>query len=267
VSSLLGEQSASYSAAGDSWAAGPIRVYGRLAEELVGRCPGGVAGRRAVDIGAGTGAASRALLAAGATEVVAVDAARGMLDHDRAARPPAVVGDACSLPFGPGSFGAAVAAFSFNHLAEPARGLADAARVLVPGGGLAVSAYADDDTHPVKEVVDRLCRERGWVEPAWATALRKEAAPALATVERGIEAADAAGLAGAVVERVRVPFPELGPADLVAWRLGLAQVAEFINDLTPTERDDLAAEARARLGACPELVRIMVVITWMRPGH
>ncbi|MDQ4069693.1 MAG: methyltransferase domain-containing protein, partial [Actinomycetota bacterium] len=133
---------AAYSATGGRWQRGPGRVYDRLAHVLVGRSPVTVHGTSALDVGAGTGAATRALLAAGAARVVAVDTAIGMLAHDAASRPPAVVADALALPFPPASFGLTVAAFSLNHLADPAAGLAEAARVTRPGGAVVASAYA-----------------------------------------------------------------------------------------------------------------------------
>ena len=51
--------------------------------------------------------------------VVAVDAAIGMLGVGAAARPPAVAGDARSLPFRSAGFDLGVAAFSLNHLSDP----------------------------------------------------------------------------------------------------------------------------------------------------
>lgn len=251
-----------YSATGGAWQAGPGRVYDRLAEHLVAACPGGVAGRRVLDLGAGTGAASRAAIAAGAADLVASDVAAGMLAHAAGGRPPAVLGDACRLPFRTGSFGAVVAAFCLNHLVDPAVGLAEAARVLTPGGGMVASAYADDDTHPVKATVEAACAVAGWVPGRWYEALRRDAMPGLATVERAEAAARSAGLHESVVTHRQVPFPDLGPTDLVRWRLGMAQVAPFVATLTPGAREALVADALDRLGPSPPpLVRSMIVIT------
>jgi len=251
-----------YSATGGAWQAGPGRIYDRLAEHLVAACPGGVAGHRVLDLGAGTGAASRAAGAAGAESVVASDLAAGMLAHDAGARPPAVLGDACRLPFRTGSFGAVVSAFCLNHLVDPAAGLAEAARVLAPGGGMVASAYADDDTHPVKGIVEAACVAAGWRPAGWYEALRRDAMPGLATVERAEAASRSAGLRRAAVTCRRVRFPDLSPTDLVHWRLGMAQVAPFVATLTPSAREALVADALDRLGPSPPpLVRSMVVIT------
>lgn len=256
---------AAYSATGGAWQRGPGLIYDRLAEVLVARCPVRVHGCRVVDVGAGTGAASRAALAAGAEVVVAVDAAVGMLAHDAARRPPAAAGDALALPFAADAFDAAIAAFSLNHLTNPAAGLTEMARVTRSGGGLVVAAYAADDGHPVKAAVEAALTTRGWTPEPWYTAMSAEAAPRLATLD-ACTAASATASIDAQVEAIRVPFPELGVDDLVAWRLGLAQHAPFLAGLAPADREAVTADAVARLeGAVAPLVRSILVLSAVSP--
>ena len=81
--------------------------------------------------------------------------------------------------------------------------------------------------------------------------MREEAVPRLATVERAAAAAEAAGLTGVEVQPRRVPFPDLTAGDLVAWRLGMAQLAPFVATLSADARAALAADAEARLGSSP----------------
>jgi len=265
VSRAVSSIAAAYSATGGAWQSGPGQIYDTLAQELVDRCPGGVSGRRVLDIGAGTGAASRAATAAGAGGVVAVDVATGMLLHDASSRPPAVTGDALALPFPQETFGAVVAAFSLNHLTDPASGLAEAGRVLRGGGGLIASAYALDDTHPAKAAVEAACRDAGWTPEPWYLELRNDAIPRLATEASAAEVASV--LPGAEVATLKVSFPGLTPADLVAWRLGMAQVAAFVGRRTPSELDAIGATAVELLGPRPPaLVRSCITITWRRPG-
>ncbi|MFZ0164129.1 MAG: hypothetical protein WAL12_11150, partial [Trebonia sp.] len=57
-----------YDSAAPAWTDGAERVYLSLAQALVGQVE--VAGRRVLDLGAGTGVTSRAALAAGARGVV-----------------------------------------------------------------------------------------------------------------------------------------------------------------------------------------------------
>ena len=238
---------AAYSSAGTAWARGPARIYGRLAELLVQSAPVPLSGRLMCDVGAGTGVASAALAHAGA-RVVAADVAAGMLLHEREQRPPSVVADARALPFRDDSFDGLVAAYCYNHLVEPVEGLAEARRICAPGSPVLVSSYAADDTHPVKEAVDRALGELGWAQPEFIGRLREEAIPKLATVDRCREAALAAGFRDIDVEALRVPFPELTAEQLVEWRTGMAQTAWFVDALTPEQRVGLEARAVELLG-------------------
>ncbi len=251
-----------YSRTGAAWDAGPGRIYDRLSHELVALAPGGVAAD-VLDLGAGTGAASRAAIAAGATRVVAIDLAAGLLAVNASTRPPAVIGDARVLPFRAHAFDTVIAAFSLNHVPDPAAALSESARVLRCGGGLVASAYAADDTHPVKEIVTATCAAHGWVAPPWYADLQRGAMPRLATPERAwAEASEV--LDGARAEIVRVAFPELDARALVDWRLGMAHTAPFVESLDDAERQRLIDEAVARVGDVP-LVRSIVVLTWSKP--
>ena len=251
-----------YSRTGAAWDDGPGRIYTRLSEELIERVPGGVSGRCVLDLGAGTGVASRSAFEAGAVRVVAADVAEGALRVGAHARPPAVVADMRRLPFADDSFDATVAAFSLNHLADPATAAAEARRVLRAGGGMALSAYASDDTHPVKRIVDSACTAHGWVPPEWYRDLQRDAVPLLASPERAVSQLRAA-LPGADAEVLRVAFPELDRGALVAWRLGMAHIAPFVATLPPSEREQLRREAVDALDDSP-LVRSIVVVTWRK---
>lgn len=256
---------AAYSAAAGSWQQGAGLIYDRLAEVLVAQSPVPLWRSRVVDVGAGTGAATRAVLAAGAAAVVAVDVAFGMLAWEAGDRPPVAVGDALALPFAASAFDAAVAAFSLNHLTEPAAGLREMARVTRPGGALIAASYGADDHHPVRAAVEDALAARGWTPEPWYLVLRHETTTRLAVLEHGVATAADAGLE-ARVELVHVPFPDLDAHDLVAWRLGLAQHAPFVSRLSSEERGGLAADAVARLGAgFRPLVRSVLVLAAVRP--
>ena len=217
-----------------------------------------------LDIGAGTGAASRAAARRGARSV-ALDIALGMLLADAAPRPPAVVGDAGALPFADGAFDASIAAFSLNHLDRSCR--LDCARRrawFAAGGAVVASAYAADDHHPVKDAVDAAAARRGWTPPLWYRTLKLDTIPRLATLDRAESVATSAGL-DATVEAVHVAFPDLDGDDLVAWRMGLAQLAPFVATLPADERTAMAAEARGALGKDPaELERSLIVVVCVR---
>jgi SAM-dependent methyltransferase len=254
-----------YSRTGGAWEQGPGRIYRRLSEVLVACLPGGVAGRDVLDLGAGTGAAGRAAIQSGAARVVEVDFATGLLAVGRERRPPAVASDIRALGLRSASFDSVIAAFSLNHIVDPDRAAAEAARVLRPDGELVVSSYAADDTHPVKQVVERACAARGWSAPDWYRQLQRDAAPLLATPERALDAL-ASVLPGARAEVVRVPFPELDRRALVEWRLGMAQFAPFVAELDARRQRELADDASAGLADDSPLVRSIVVISWQKPG-
>lgn len=248
-----------YSTGAGAWEEGPIRIYRVLAELLVARAPVPLRGRRLLDLGTGTGAASRPALTAGA-RVTAVDTAFGMLALDRSERPPGVVGDALSLPFRSGAFGGVVAAFSLNHLVDAGAGVREAHRVIGSGGFLLASTYANDDDHPVKQAVERALGEQGWEAPGWYPET-KRAMAAWGTIDAATAAVERGGMDVVSVEHVKVPFPELAPEALVDWRLGMAQCANFVAALDGDQRAAVMARAREMLGPEPEpLVRCVLFI-------
>lgn len=260
MTSALGD---AYSASAAAWQRGPRRVYDRLAALLVAASPVPLARRTVLDLGAGTGAASRAIAEAGGRPL-AVDLAAGMLRAIPPPRPPSAVADARRLPLASGSVDGAVAAFSLNHVSDPHRALQEVSRVLRPGSPVLVSAYATDDQHPVKAAVDAAATELGWQPEAWVDELRATSIPVLATEDGARRAAEAAGLTWLRVQRMEVPFPDLGPDDLVAWRCGMAQVAPFVAALDPADRQRLHSRARALLGDAPPLLRRIVTICGVR---
>ena len=58
---MSADASSAYTGVAAAWDAGPSRLYDALARAVVSAHPGDVAGLRVLDIGAGTGAVSRAL--------------------------------------------------------------------------------------------------------------------------------------------------------------------------------------------------------------
>ncbi|HEY8581591.1 MAG TPA: class I SAM-dependent methyltransferase, partial [Capillimicrobium sp.] len=81
-----------------------------------------------LDVGCGDGALSR-YLPAGAW--VGVDTSARMLDRAPAG---ALLGDAAALPFDDGAFASVTLLYVLYHLADPRQALAEAHRVLRPGG-------------------------------------------------------------------------------------------------------------------------------------
>jgi ubiquinone/menaquinone biosynthesis C-methylase UbiE len=91
-------------------------------------------GRRTLDLGCGEGRVGRALIPLG-HRVVGVDASPGMVAL-AAESQEALVADASALPFEDGAFDLVVAFMSLMDMDEPDAAIAEAARVLEPGGHL-----------------------------------------------------------------------------------------------------------------------------------
>src|SRR5689334_17094558 len=90
---------------------------------------------RLLDVGCGSGLALRLAADRGA-DVSGLDASARLLEHARRRVPgaPLEQGELEDLPFADGSFDAVTGFNSFQYATRPAAALAEAARVLAPGG-------------------------------------------------------------------------------------------------------------------------------------
>jgi SAM-dependent methyltransferase len=100
-----------------------------------------------LDIGCGEGELARHLPR---DAWVGLDSSPTMLAR---APQPNVVGEATALPFPDASFGAAALLYVLYHLAEPAQALAEAHRVLTPGGLVAVAAPSRHDSPELADAI------------------------------------------------------------------------------------------------------------------
>jgi SAM-dependent methyltransferase len=253
---LARQLSAAYGDAVSLWADGPEQVYAPLAGALVAAC-GQLHGRRVLDIGAGTGVAGRAALGAGAAQVVSADISAGMLRQCGARLHP-VAADAAALPFGPASFDDVLAAFCLGHLPSLDRGLREARRV---GAALAASAFAPGWTHPAKAAVDATLRDFGYRPPAWYEVFKRDTEPLAGSPGVLGPAAAAAGFNDVRIAVIDVPTGVSQPAQLAAWRLGMAHVAPFVRALDASRRAELRQAAQAAVAGSAPLVVSMQVLT------
>jgi len=120
--------------------------WSRLAGEIFLDWLAPLAGLRWIDIGCGNGAFTELLVERCApAEVQGIDPSEGQLAFARA-RPAARVaefrqGDAMALPFSADRFDAAVMALVIFFVSDPAKGVAEMARVVCPGGMVATYVW------------------------------------------------------------------------------------------------------------------------------
>jgi len=244
-----------YDAASALWRAGPERMYGPLAEAMADHAPVDLRDSRVLDAGAGTGVAGAALRRRGARSVVALDLAPGMLPG-----PPALatVGDLTRLPFRDGSFDLAAAAFSLNHFEDPTDVMTELRRV---ARALLATVFEPTWDHPAKEAIEAVVVRHGFVPPEWYVTFKAAGwagEPGPAEMEGR---ARAAGYSSAHAEVVEVDTGLGTPADLVAWRFGMAHTAPFVATLAPDELAQVRQEAELAVAGMPPLVVAMVVLS------
>ena len=105
---------------------------------------GAGAGVRVLDVASGPGFVARHASARGAL-VTGIDFSPAMIAEARRRHPaiPFHEGNAAALPFDAGSFDAVVMNFGMLHLARPEAAIAEARRVLRPGGRYGFTVWAD----------------------------------------------------------------------------------------------------------------------------
>ena len=135
---LLGDYSNQARAYDDTRAASPS-VLGPLRDAL-----DGAPGWRLADIGGGTGNYARALRADG-WEPVVIDREPAMLARAADKGLTTMVGDAQALPLEDECVDAAMLVSMLHHVEDPALALAEARRVLRPGGRLAIQVFTRED--------------------------------------------------------------------------------------------------------------------------
>ena len=125
---------------------------------------------RLLDVATGLGDAAAAAAAQGAT-VTAIDFSSAMVRRARRTHVGIEFheGDAQALPFPDRSFDAVVCSFGMLHFADPERALAEARRVLVPGGRVAFTVWAAPERVVGLSVAQRAAQAHA--DPATAAAL------------------------------------------------------------------------------------------------
>jgi ubiquinone/menaquinone biosynthesis C-methylase UbiE len=214
-------------------------------------------GTRLADIGGGTGNYAQALADHGFDPLV-VDRSRAMLARARAKGLETLEADAERLPLADASFAAATMISMLHHVERPERAIAEAKRILAPGGRLAVKGYFREDIADLW-LMDYFPSTRPWMEathlPLADVIRRLPGATRTEIVFTDLEDASLAALAARpeliLEERWRRQtsyFERLEREDPAGLAAGLRRLAE----------DVAAGRAPARAGRAS-------VLAWVKP--
>ena len=231
-----------YAGAGRRWALGASLVYGPIAAELIAMSPHRLAGRRVLDAGAGTGAATAALAVAGA-HPIAMNLSFDMLAWNATSRPPCAVADICGLPLADGSVDDVVAAFVLNHLVDPGLGFGEMVRITRPGGAVLAAVFSTASRSAARDQIDEVAAAAGWRPPGWYLDLKATAVPLLGNAAAMTSAAAIAGLIDPVVVERAVDVGITRPEQLVDYRFGQAQFAVWLDQIGPAGGMEVRARA------------------------
>jgi demethylmenaquinone methyltransferase / 2-methoxy-6-polyprenyl-1,4-benzoquinol methylase len=120
-------------------------------------------GERILDLAAGTAVSTVEFARSGAW-CVAADFSLGMLRHGRHRGVPMVAADALRLPFADGSFDGVTVSFGLRNMASTAAALREMARVVRPGGRLAVCEFSRPVWGPFRAAyLNYLMRALPWI--------------------------------------------------------------------------------------------------------
>lgn len=222
-------------------------VWSRLAGNIFIDWVAPSAGLKWIDVGCGNGAFTELLVERCApAEVQGIDPSEAQLAFARG-RPAARMaefrkGDAMALPFSKNRFDAAVMALVIFFVPDPAKGVAEMARVVSPGG--TVAAYAWDIVgggFPLEPVRAEM-RAMG-LQPANPPSVGAAALDALQELWTGAGLRDVA-TREISVQRTFADFDDYWATSLLSASLGSAIAA-----MPASDRERLKAGVRARLPA------------------
>ena len=255
----MSELRSAYEGSASAWHAGASLLYDQLAETIATHVQITGSVRRVLDAGAGTGAMCRALRRRGVNPV-ALDASVAMLARVGGAARALIAGDLLALPFGDGSFDAAVSTFAVSHVNDPVRAVSELHRVVSPGGSITVAVFGAAAANVSKDIVDETAVEFGFSRPGWYVDLKTRTEPLTNTPELLRSCAAHAG-----AHDVHIADISDGPGleraeDIVAYRTGMAHLAPFVGSLTPERRAEFMRRAVASVARNGQPVRPRVLI-------
>ena len=187
---------------------------------------GVVAGIRVLDVCCGTGLVTAAATARGA-RTIGLDFSPAMLHQARHAHPELQFdeGDAEALLYADDSFDAVVSNFGIHHVARPDKALAEATRVLRPGGRIAFTTWAAPAENIAWRLLFDAIREHGDLDAA----KTPPSGGNLGTAEAVLRLLGDAGFVAAQAEPIRREWCIDDPRDLLgALAQGMVRTAALI---------------------------------------
>lgn len=130
-------------------------VEGPSAEDLALAAIAEAAPQRVLEVGAGSGAFAERLRRELGADVTAVDLSPRMVELARARGVPASEAHVQRLPFGDGAFACVAALWVLHHVPDLARGLAELARVVAPGGRLVAVAFGRENLAELYQLLEQ----------------------------------------------------------------------------------------------------------------
>ena len=153
------ETAASFDDHASAYVESPVHREGADLERLASWCTDA---ERALDVATGAGHTAGALLEAGVPAVVAADASPTMVATALEGYPglDGAVADAERLPFADGAFDAVTCRIAAHHFPKPGRFVREIARVLAPGGTVALEDNVAPPEEPLDDFLDEVERLR-----------------------------------------------------------------------------------------------------------
>jgi SAM-dependent methyltransferase len=217
----------------------------------------GAPGRRLLDIGGGTGNYARALRDEGWDPVV-VDREPAMLAHAAGKGLETVQGDAQRLPLADAGFDAVMLVSMLHHVEDPAAALAEAQRVLRPGGRLALMVFTREDTEQ-SWLSDYFPSTRAWMLETHST---RDELLALLPGSRQIEVVFRDLEDGSLAALQAYPEKIVDPA----WHRQTSYFERLARDHPDELRDGLARlRAAVDAGRAPRWPGLASVFAWAKP--
>jgi ubiquinone/menaquinone biosynthesis C-methylase UbiE len=207
-------------------------------------------GHRCLDVGCGNGAFTEVLMARAApASVVGLDPSDGQIAfaRERAGAKMAEfrVGDAQALPFGDDSFDAAMMALVISFVPDPAKAVAEMARVVRPGGW--VATYMWDITNGGLPIVPlyRAGKSLGLSTPVTAN-------PAVSRREALEQLWQHAGLADIEAEAFRTNVAYADFDDFWDSNTASGPAGQWVRTMAPETREQLRARSREQLSTAAD---------------